>query len=276
MRARRSALATVALATTLAILALPRAARPDDPAREPPPGAVIQKPDRPAAGAQAVMDDLAAEDRARFPDDASRSLRDALQDGFAPPARIFDEEPAGGLGATARAAAQGWLDSARAYGRTGNPNAGRRVLDRPGADTARMNSSGHELPEPNAAWEAQVAWFEGKLGPGGWVRRLETVVELRHGADGRVVSARLVRSSGNAAHDRAALAQAERLRGRTDLPAQRGERSRWAFETDLSIVPPVPVVGLGFDAYFRPTEVVYPLKQDVRSRVRLLSIGAPR
>lgn len=273
---------TFAFALAVALGAAPPQAAPASGAGaegaegDPPGGAVIVKPDRPGSAAQQALDALAEQDRARFPDGASRALRAALEQGFAPPFSVLEGEPAGGLGSVSRAAAGRYLESAEAYGRTGSPSAGQPVLDRPGAATARAGVAGHEMPESSAAWEGQTARVDGNLAPPAWTRRLETVVELQQDATGRVISARVLRSSGNATHDRLALAQAEKLRGEVvELPAGEagGGRSAWSFETDLSMVPPAPVVGIGFDAHFRPTEVVYPLKTDVRSRVRLVSVG---
>ncbi len=88
----------------------------------------------------------------------------------------------------------------------------------------------------------------------------------------------LAGSSGNKAYDKMALDKAETMTaGESDEdelgpPPKALRRTLWAFESDFSQIPPVPVVGCSFDAYFVPEDCFYPLKKFVKPRVKLRAI----
>jgi hypothetical protein len=107
---------------------------------------------------------------------------------------------------------------------------------------------------------------------------LVTRVEIVQGPDGAVVAVRLAGGSGNADHDRLVLRRFEELgaeaREWLGPPPAQGRRTRWAVSTRFEVVPPLPVVGCGFDATFRPTGCFYPLKRSVKSSARLERIFA--
>jgi hypothetical protein len=87
-----------------------------------------------------------------------------------------------------------------------------------------------------------------------------------------VKGARVATPSGSAGHDRLALAQALALVGQPAGPRLASSTAEWLFATEFSVVPPVPVVGVGFDAHFKPTDVVYPLKRSTRTSVKLVAV----
>jgi hypothetical protein len=78
------------------------------------------------------------------------------------------------------------------------------------------------------------------------------------------------------AYDRLALKQARSLLGKEleklgPLPPE-GRKSLWAFETDFTLVPPIPMAGCALDAFFVPRDCIYPLQKRVRSKVSLEAI----
>jgi hypothetical protein len=87
-----------------------------------------------------------------------------------------------------------------------------------------------------------------------------------------VIAARIVDPSGSEGHDRLALARAVALVGQQAGARLASSTTEWTFVTDFSVVPPLPMIGVGFDAHFKPTQLVYPLKRSTRSKVSLVSV----
>ena len=106
---------------------------------------------------------------------------------------------------------------------------------------------------------------------GPWSHRLIALVRITQREDGSLFGAELLGKSGSDAYDRLALGQARKL-GKLQLgPPQQGRETLWAFETDFTQVPPVPIAGCALDD-FVPKDCFYPLQQRVKSRVRLQAI----
>ena len=106
--------------------------------------------------------------------------------------------------------------------------------------------------------------------------RLVVRVMIRQRDDGGLLDATIVDPSGSAGFDKLALAQTRAL-ARLELhklgaPPREGRTTLWAFEADFNMVPPLPIAGCGFDAYFMPGECFWPGKRSVRSRIRLEAI----
>jgi TonB family protein len=161
-----------------------------------------------------------------------------------------------------------WASMAEGYGRTGAPT----VVDG-GADRFRELGGLPPGPARDVLAQAEVrrqlrhAWSEGHVAS---VR----VVQER---DGRLKSVELVAPSKEAALDREALAAVpaavaslptppEVLAGRDELITV------WEFEIEVSITPPIPVVGLEFDEVLGGLDFRAPLDRRIWKRVRLVAI----
>ncbi|HSN91514.1 MAG TPA: hypothetical protein VLS93_09815, partial [Anaeromyxobacteraceae bacterium] len=208
-----------------------------------------------------------AAELARYPDQIWAEERRRLADGFAPGTEAFDGMPGSGAAAVA---AGDWLDAAGRYGRGGlpwapaphpEPTARDRVATTARA-ASKLPAETHDFLEAQAELQARAA-----ANPS---RRLVTVVAVEHD----VTAVRLVGTSGSARHDRQALDRARRLQGLASAPRFRSCRVHWAFVTELFVSPPIPQVGVAFDAYFRPVKPDRPLRREARSRVELVAVWA--
>jgi TonB family protein len=113
-----------------------------------------------------------------------------------------------------------------------------------------------------------------------WRAEVEGVLD----GDGRVVSVKIARPSGRKRFDQEALAAVRRVLIQGGPPDEKeGVVTRWSVSAALAVAPPNSI-GFGFDEtgrmnpgatglrkYFSGT---YPLKQDVRTKVALLSVRA--
>ena len=54
-------------------------------------------------------------------------------------------------------------------------------------------------------------------------------------------------------------------------PPRQGLETLWAFETEFSQIPPLPIAGCALDDFI-PSNCWYPLQKRAHSRVRLLAI----
>ncbi|WP_242360008.1 TonB C-terminal domain-containing protein, partial [Anaeromyxobacter sp. SG17] len=231
----------------------------------------------PAARAKRRVDGMLAEmrarDLARYPDASWMDLRDALAGGFAPD---FGVLRGGGQGTRDLLAdtAGAYLGAAEAYGRSGRPF--ENGPDAPGRVAPGTDATVHAAAEGDRERESLVAGIDALAATGGkglaWSKALVTVVAVTEDGDGVVTEARVVASSGNPAHDRLALAQARGLIGRSPSRRLAGTTTEWAFVTELSVIPPVPVAGVAFDANFKPKGFVYPLKRKAKSRIELVAV----
>ena len=117
---------------------------------------------------------------------------------------------------------------------------------------------------------AQAAFGEG----GQWNKKLVVLIQIVQGPDGNIQTAQVTTTSGNKAYDGTALSQVRKLAGKgvLGMPPSGRRRTVWAFETDFSTMPPLPVAGCTLDALFVPSECYYPLKRTVRTRIHLQAI----
>jgi hypothetical protein len=215
----------------------------------------------------AWLGDLIAIDRARnAPERYWSALRGVLERGPAVNWKVLEQggsEDAVVSGKRAAQAIGAWQRAAEASARRGRPPvAPRGGGPVPDAD-ARLSLAARGLLD--------AARPENRL----FVTELVTRVLVTVGDDGAVLSIALAESSGNAAHDRLVLARAEALRhGSVTLgaPPRSERRTLWTVRTRFEVIPPVPVVGCGWDATFHPTGCFYPLKRLVRTDVRLEAV----
>ncbi len=220
------------------------------------------------------LDELFAEDRAietakHRADSYWHDLRRRLERGFEAPLDLVEAGPGSGtlsLGGSLST----YREQARAYALTGNPYGdGPRV---PGS----RRSMGSELVDSIADQTLKRPLQEPIGDRGVFSRKLVTVVDFEQAPDGSLVGVHLVTSSGSPGHDRLALAQTREeggnAMGELGPPPAQGRRTRWAFTSSLTIIPPLPMAGCALDAYFIPQECVYPMKKILRHRVRLLAI----
>ncbi|MBI5070590.1 MAG: TonB family protein [Deltaproteobacteria bacterium] len=230
------------------------------------------RPD-PQAAVQSILADLQSADRVRTPHSYWSGVRARLEEGFSPGWEILETGPGAerGLvsGKAVGDAVRQYLAGAQRYGRAGNPHGEGAVGAGNRAESLRRMTS--RLPE-----EAEGLLEEARPGNSLFHQELEVLVRVAQAADGRVERVELVQGSGNRAYDRLALARAQALgeeaETRLGPPPAQGRETVWAFRTSFDRVPPLPVVGLTFDAYFRPESFLYPLKASASSRVELRAI----
>jgi hypothetical protein len=209
--------------------------------------------------------ELRAIDRAEsLPDVYWTGLRDQLEAGLKVAWGVLDQGPEeDGVvsGSRVAQALQAWQREAERWARGTDPGPPTGDPEVRALEAARSLLSAHGLGAP------------GKPARGLFLTELVTRVELEQGADGAVSSCRLIQSSGNSAHDALVLARLRALAaeeaGRLGPPPELERRTRWAVRTRFEVVPPVPIVGCGFDATFRITDCFYPLKRTVTSAARL-------
>ncbi len=105
---------------------------------------------------------------------------------------------------------------------------------------------------------------------GTWV---STLVEVRLGSQGDL-QARLLRGSGHPLYDQAAVESVLRGLRHTladDLPPGPA-RAHFEVSARYTILPPMPVVGFGFDLMLGYFELMYPLKKMVQGQVRMVAL----
>ena len=220
--------------------------------------------------------DEKAKQRAQSGRDAYwQSVEDRLRHGFDPSWDILDQRPKRSrLGAFF----ENWQKQAASYGQTGNPFA--EVPDAPGTtrplneeftrlaneDRGLRGNSFPIMPQLfNLLFVGSTA--AGEKGPNGLV----ALVRITLREDGSLFAVELAGTSGNALYDRLALGKARALNmlPRGVLPP--ALVTLWAFETDFTQVPPLPIAGCALDGFI-PKNCWVPLQKQIRSRVRLMAI----
>lgn len=250
---------------------------PDDPAAE-----VARVQGR----VQAFITDLKAYERAEFMPDAYWSgLRERLAKDFKPDWDIQDKGGGGEPSWVPRSTRDligGYGDMASRYARTGNPfdnapgspGSKRSLQDDVRDPFFQMPGLSEHSIDPGTRLQFAMAT------PGGTPFRhtLVAVVSITQDDDGKVVAVSLAGSSGNSAYDRMAMDKAESMTSgdseedELGPPPEKLRKTLWAFETDFSQIPPVPVVGCSFDAYFIPQDCFWPGKKFIKPRVKLRAI----
>jgi hypothetical protein len=117
---------------------------------------------------------------------------------------------------------------------------------------------------------AQAAFGEGSR----WNKKLVVLIQIVQDPDGKIQAAQITTTSGNKTYDGTALSQVRKIasKGLLGTPPSGRRRTVWAFETDFSTMPPLPIGGCTLDALFVPSECYYPLKRTVRTRIHLQAI----
>ena len=225
------------------------------------------------------LSDARARERARVGRDAYwQTLEDALGQGFDPGWDTLDKGPEGAGGSRVRAFLDEWKTAAAAYGKSGNPYGS--GPDAPGAPRPLGDEFLSLANEDRGLGSVSLgggfaqgvvvgagAAAAGKL----WTRKLVALVRVTQREDGSLFGVELLGTSGSPEYDRLALGQARRL-GKLKLgPPKQGLETLWAFETEFSQLPPVPIVGCSLDDLI-PKDCFYPLQKRARSHVRLQAI----
>lgn len=227
-----------------------------------------------------VSDTKARDRAANGRDKYWQGLEDALGHGFEPGWDVLEQGPKEAARSGMGAFIESWKQGAAAYGKSGSPFGG--DPDAPGAPkplheeyTALANEDrglggvslgGNLTPLPNLTGTVAAA-----LGSGPFHQRLTALIRITQRQDGSLFGVELLGTSGNAAYDRIVLSQARRLSRLQLGPPKQGLETLWAFETEFTQVPPVPIAGCALDD-FVPKHCFYPLQRRTHSRVHLQAI----
>ncbi|MFL5361148.1 MAG: TonB C-terminal domain-containing protein [Myxococcales bacterium] len=217
-------------------------------------------------------EEFQAKERARDPQDVYwRDMQEALSRSFRvdfEPTKSKPERPVSPIGQAFAA----YQRAAESYAKTGSAyaDASRSVSTLPAAE---RGLSGTSLEGAKAATDLQQL-AQAQFGNGGWNKKLVVLIQIVQAPDGTIDAAQVTTTSGNEAYDGTALTQVRKLLGKGVLGAPPSGRRRtvWAFETDFSTMPPLPVAGCTLGATFVPGECYYPFKRTVRSRIYLEAI----
>jgi TonB family protein len=161
-----------------------------------------------------------------------------------------------------------WAKMAEGYGATGAPS----LVDG-GAERFRELSGLPPGPARDALAQAEIrrqlrgAYSEGHVAS----------VRVVQDHDGRLRSVELVSPSNDPALDREALEAVPAAVAKVPVPAEvlAGRdllATVWEFEIEVSITPPIPVVGLSFDEVLGGLDFRVPLDRRIWKRVRLVAI----
>ncbi len=223
------------------------------------------------------LSDTKAKQRAQTRDGYWQTVEDALGHGFNPGWDVLEHGPNGTPSSTLGALVDAWKKQAAAYGRSGNPFGG--LPDAPGArkplheeflGLANEDRGLRSLslgPTLNLGMVRAAAAASGNT----WHFRLVASMRVTRREDGSLFAVELLGTSGNAAYDRLVLGQARSLGALQLGPPRQGLETLWAFETEFSQIPPLPIAGCALDDFI-PRNCWYPLQKLVRSRVRLQAI----
>jgi hypothetical protein len=227
------------------------------------------------------VSDVKARDRAAHGRDRYwQGLEDALGHGFEPGWDVLEQGPKEAKRSGMGAFLESWKQQAAAYGKSGSPFGG--GPDAPGArkplheeytslsnedrGLGSVSMGGNLTPLPNLTGTVAAA-----LGDGPFHQRLTALVRITQREDGSLFGVELLGTSGNPAYDRIVLGQARRLSRLQLGPPKQGLETLWAFETEFTQVPPMPIAGCALDD-FVPKHCFYPLQRRTHSRVHLQAI----
>ena len=223
------------------------------------------------------LSDAKAKARAQTRDGYWQAVEDALGHGFNPGWDVLEHGPNETRSSTAGALVEAWKKQAAAYGRSGNPFAG--APDAPGArkplheEFLGLANEDRGLRTPSLAPTLNLEIVRAAAAASGsaWHFKLVASVRVTQREDGSLFAVELLGTSGNAAYDRLVLGQARSLGALKLGPPRQGLETLWAFETEFSQIPPLPIAGCALDDFI-PKNCWHPLQKLVRSRVRLLGI----
>jgi hypothetical protein len=222
--------------------------------------------------------DISARQRAETRDVYWQGLQDKLAAGPKVQWEILDKGggqiPAGAR--IASQAAQQWQKAAAAYGRGGNPfgEGGPGTRDSLNSEVNHLSNDDRGFrgdPSMGNALGAPLALGAGS-GDGPFGHRLVVFLMITQSADGSILDVKVQGGSGNHFYDDLALTQARALSKLSlGIPPRDHLQSLWAFETDFTQLPPLPIFGCALDNFI-PKDCYYPLKKNVKSRWHLEAI----
>ena len=226
------------------------------------------------------LSDAKAKDRAQHGRDVYwQSLEDALGRGFDPGWDVLPEGPGDGARSGTAAFMDAWQKAAATYGKAGQPFG--NDPDAPGVPRPLQDELGALSNADRGLGSVSLgsglpplAVLSGGGGAGAaklWSHRLSALVRITQREDGSLFGVELLGTSGSPVYDRLVLGQARRLGSLRLGPPKQGRETLWAFETDFTQVPPLPIAGCGLDDFI-PRDCFYPLQKRQRSRVRLQAI----
>jgi len=243
--------------------------------------ALVEEKTRVEAALRGWTEDYQAVNRAEGPHDAYwHDMQEALAKNFEVAWDISkreNDQPTSSL----REAAAAYQRAAEKFGRTGSPVArGQRrslnesMMTETVSPADRGFAGDTSLGGIKAAADEQALAGQALAGGMVWNKKLVVVIQIVQDPDGSIQIAQVAETSGNKAYDGTALAQVRKLAGKGVLgtPPSGRRRSVWAFETDFSTMPPLPIGGCTLDAFFMPAECYYPLKRTIRTRIHLQAI----
>jgi TonB family protein len=162
-----------------------------------------------------------------------------------------------------------WQQLADGYGKTGVP----ALVD---GGSARMKElSG--LPAGPAQDALVRAEIQRQLRPA-FSQGHVTLVRVTQAVDGRLLSVDLVSPSKDAEVDRAAIEDVRAAAQKFPVPPDDARAGRdtlvsiWEFELEISITPPLPIVGVEFDEVLGLKDLRVPLDRRIWKRVRLVAV----
>jgi hypothetical protein len=242
--------------------------------------ALIEEKTRVESTLRGWTDDYLARTRAEDPHDVYwHDMQEALGKNFEVDFDVSKRE-ADHPTSSVREALSAYRRAAESYGRTGSAygDAQHRSLNESIAtgqvSAADRGFAGTSLEGVKAAADVQLL-AQAAFGEGGqWNKKLVVLIQIVQGPDGNIQTAQITTTSGNKVYDGTALAQVRKLAGKglLGMPPSGRRRTVWAFETDFSTMPPLPIGGCTLDALFVPSECYYPLKRTVRTRIHLQAI----
>jgi len=243
--------------------------------------ALIEEKTRVEAMLHGWSEDSQAVNRAEGPHDAYwHDMQEALAKNFEVAWDLSKREN-GQPTSNLKEAAAAYQRAAEKFGRTGSPVArGERrslnesMMSEPVSAADRGFAGDTSLGGIKAAADEQALAGQALAGGMVWNKKLVVVIQIVQDPDGSIQVAQVAETSGNKAYDGTALAQVRKLAGKGVLgtPPPGRRRSVWAFETDFSTMPPLPIGGCALDAFFLPAECYYPLKRTIRTRIHLQAI----
>lgn len=226
--------------------------------------------------------DIKARDRAQTGRDHYwQTLEDALAHGFNPGWDVLDQGPKDTPESRTHTFLQSWQKQAEAYGKSGNPFAG--VDGAPGErkplheEFIGLGNEDRGLGSVSLGIGLQPLLSLGMVVAGAavagktWNHSLIATVRITQREDGGLVAVELLGTSGNALYDRLVLQRARSLGTLSLGPPKQGRETLWAFETNFTQIPPVPIAGCALDDFI-PKNCWYPLQKTARSHVRLQAI----
>jgi len=231
--------------------------------------ALVEEKTRVESTVRGWTDDFLARSRAEDPHDVYwHDMQETLARNFEVDFDISkrqDDRPTSSF----REAAAAYQRAAESYGRTGTAYGDVKAVTAGDRGFAGTPLEGAKAAA-DVALLAQAAFGEG----GQWNKKLVVLIQIVQGPDGNIQTAQVTTTSGNKAYDGTALSQVRKLAGKgvLGMPPSGRRRTVWAFETDFSTMPPLPVAGCTLDALFVPSECYYPLKRTVRTRIHLQAI----